>query len=184
MHKHKQPCALRSYAENIAYCGPPYPRFPGLQRQLAASVLGFIRAGAEPAERMIASLIECEHDFINCDHPEFIGGRGAIRAVMHDRALRATQGRAKVGGFGEGRGIVGNKEGRRSVCMHTSVCATLCTPMDAAEHTWPCVRQWMPQSIPGHVYTLSAALTHAWVRAGPHAHKLSGQNENTETFKT
>jgi hypothetical protein len=44
-------------------------RFPVLQRQLAASVLDFIRSGADPAERMIGSLIECEHDFINCDHP-------------------------------------------------------------------------------------------------------------------
>jgi len=47
---------------------------------------------------MIGSLIECEHDFINCDHPEFVGGRGAIRAVMQDRALRAQgAARAKVG---------------------------------------------------------------------------------------
>eukprot|EP00967_Tisochrysis_lutea_P111879 scaffold176237_cov18-Tisochrysis_lutea.AAC.4 len=67
-----------------------------LKRQLAVSVLEFIRSGADPAERMIGSLIECEHDFINCDHPEFIGGRGAIRAVMQDRALRATQGAARA----------------------------------------------------------------------------------------
>ncbi|KAF5830210.1 Dynamin GTPase effector domain-containing protein [Dunaliella salina] len=71
-------------------------RFPSLQRQLAVSVLEFIRSGADPAERMIGNLIECEHDFINCDHPEFIGGRGAIRAVMQDRALRATQGAARA----------------------------------------------------------------------------------------
>ncbi|MEW5302379.1 MAG: hypothetical protein WDW36_005172 [Sanguina aurantia] len=66
-------------------------RFPALQRQLSAAVLEFIRDGAEPAERMIRSLLECEHDYINCDHSEFIGGRGAIRAVMHERGLRQAK---------------------------------------------------------------------------------------------
>lgn len=70
-------------------------RFPGLQRQLAHAVLGFIRHGADPADKMIRSLLECEHDFINCDHPDFIGGRGAIRAVMQERSVRAAN-RAKV----------------------------------------------------------------------------------------
>jgi len=73
-------------------CPAEIARFPGLQRGLAGAVLEFIRSGAEPAERMIRSLVECEHDFINCDHPEFIGGRGAIRAVMQERSLRVAGG--------------------------------------------------------------------------------------------
>eukprot|EP00200_Dunaliella_tertiolecta_P012263 CAMPEP_0202375302 /NCGR_PEP_ID=MMETSP1127-20130417/6003_1 /ASSEMBLY_ACC=CAM_ASM_000462 /TAXON_ID=3047 /ORGANISM="Dunaliella tertiolecta, Strain CCMP1320" /LENGTH=673 /DNA_ID=CAMNT_0048972739 /DNA_START=12 /DNA_END=2029 /DNA_ORIENTATION=- len=93
-------CKEAIYSELLAIAEQACPaeagRFPGLQRQLAVSVLEFIRSGADPAERMIGSLIECEHDFINCDHPEFIGGRGAIRAVMQDRALRATQGAARA----------------------------------------------------------------------------------------
>jgi hypothetical protein len=28
-------------------------------------VLEFIQAGADPAERMIRALVECEHDYIN-----------------------------------------------------------------------------------------------------------------------
>ena len=39
---------------------------------------------------MIRHLVECEHDYINCDHPEFIGGRGAIRQVMQERSIKAT----------------------------------------------------------------------------------------------
>lgn len=66
--------------------------------------MDFIRSGADPAERMIRHLVECEHDYINCDHPEFIGGRGAIRAVMQERSVRAAQSRsaaaARAGGDG------------------------------------------------------------------------------------
>ena len=45
---------------------------------------------------MIRSLLDCEYDFINCDHAEFIGGRGAIRAVMQERSVRAAAA-ARVG---------------------------------------------------------------------------------------
>ncbi len=44
--------------------------------------MDFIRSGAAPADAMIRSLVDCECDYINCDHPDFIGGRGAIRAVL------------------------------------------------------------------------------------------------------
>lgn len=79
--------------------------FPVLQRELAGAVLGYIRSGAEPAERMIRSLVECEHDFINTDHPEFIGGRGAIRAVMQERSLRAAAGGRVTKVRGEGAAV-------------------------------------------------------------------------------
>ncbi len=68
-------------------------RFPTLHRQLANEVLTYIRGGAEPAERMIRNLLDCEHDFINCDHPDFIGGRGAIRQVMQERSTRGARGK-------------------------------------------------------------------------------------------
>lgn len=48
---------------------------------------------------MIRSLLECEHDYINCDHSEFIGGRGAIRAVMHERGLRQAKRVGRVNSF-------------------------------------------------------------------------------------
>lgn len=44
-------------------------------------MLDFIQQGADPAEHMIRNLLECEHGYINTDHPEFIGGAKAIRQV-------------------------------------------------------------------------------------------------------
>ena len=38
-----------------------------------------------PAERMLTDLYECEVACINCDHPDFLGAKGAIREVMDER---------------------------------------------------------------------------------------------------
>ena len=46
----------------------------------------FINSGAEPAERMIRDLVECELAYINTDHAQFIGGSRAIGMVMERRA--------------------------------------------------------------------------------------------------
>lgn len=84
-------------------CPRDAARFPALQRALAHAVMDFIRSGADPAEKMIRHLVDCEHDYINCDHPEFIGGRGAIRAVMQERSIKqaAYQNRAGAGAGGK-----------------------------------------------------------------------------------
>lgn len=37
------------------------------------------QAGAEPAEMMIRDLVACEHEYINTDHPDFIGGTRAVK---------------------------------------------------------------------------------------------------------
>ncbi|KAG1666352.1 hypothetical protein FOA52_007890 [Chlamydomonas sp. UWO 241] len=87
-----------------AACPRHATRFPTLQRSLAHAVMDFIRGGAEPAEKMIRALVECEHDYINCDHPEFIGGRGAIRAVMQERSVRVPRGAGGGSGAGGGGG--------------------------------------------------------------------------------
>ncbi|KAF8057938.1 DRP3A [Scenedesmus sp. PABB004] len=63
-------------------------RFPALRRRLAAAVLEYIQAGAEPAEKMIRELVACEHDYINTDHPDFLGGTRAVKAVMEAREAR------------------------------------------------------------------------------------------------
>eukprot|EP00878_Enallax_costatus_P013508 GHUV01014123.1.p1 GENE.GHUV01014123.1~~GHUV01014123.1.p1 ORF type:complete len:883 (+),score=283.34 GHUV01014123.1:471-3119(+) len=63
-------------------------RFPVLQRRLATAVIEYIQAGAEPAEKMIRELIACEHEYINTDHPDFIGGTRAVKAVMEEREAR------------------------------------------------------------------------------------------------
>eukprot|EP00798_Chlamydomonas_sp_ICE-L_P011575 gene11575-34274_t len=84
-------------------CPKEASRFPHLQRSLAASILEFIKSGADPAESMIRSLVACETDYINCDHSEFIGGRGAIRSVMQERGMRshAALAAAAVDGNGD-----------------------------------------------------------------------------------
>ena len=56
------------------------------QSHLMAAVEEFIDSGAGPAERMIRDLVECEHAYINTDHPQFIGGSRAISMVMERRA--------------------------------------------------------------------------------------------------
>ncbi|KAG2490563.1 hypothetical protein HYH03_010957 [Edaphochlamys debaryana] len=81
-------------------CPPEAARFPTLQRHLAHAVVEFIRSGAAPADAMLRSLVECECDYINCDHPDFVGGRGAIRAVLQDRAARGASAASRPPGEG------------------------------------------------------------------------------------
>lgn len=51
------------------------------QLRLRAAVEDFISEGAAPAERMIRDLVDCEHAYINTDHPQFIGGNRALSQV-------------------------------------------------------------------------------------------------------
>ncbi|KAK9840112.1 hypothetical protein WJX74_003564 [Apatococcus lobatus] len=67
-------------------CAPPdIARFPVLQRNMTTAVEEFINEGAGPAEQMIRSLVDCEHSYINTDHPGFIGGTEALATVMRRR---------------------------------------------------------------------------------------------------
>lgn len=63
-------------------------RFSTLQRSVSDSVAEYIRAGGEPAEAMIRMLVDCEHDYINYDHPLFIGGPNAVADVLSERKAR------------------------------------------------------------------------------------------------
>lgn len=53
-----------------------------VQVRLRAAVEDFISEGAAPAERMIRDLVDCEHAYINTDHPQFIGGNRALSQVL------------------------------------------------------------------------------------------------------
>lgn len=48
---------------------------------MVEAVEEYVNSGAQPAERMIRDLIDCEHSYINTDHPDFIGGSRAIAQV-------------------------------------------------------------------------------------------------------
>ncbi len=56
-----------------------------MQRNMTTAVEEFINEGAGPAEQMIRSLVDCEHSYINTDHPSFIGGTEALATVMRRR---------------------------------------------------------------------------------------------------
>ena len=58
------------------------PRISGRQAQLIAGVEDYVSGGALPAERMIRDVVDCEHSYINTDHPAFIGGSRAIAQVL------------------------------------------------------------------------------------------------------
>ena len=60
-------------------------RFVSLQKKLLDATSEFIRAGGLPAEEMIKNLIDCEYDYINYDHADFIGGSNAVAEVLSDR---------------------------------------------------------------------------------------------------
>lgn len=61
------------------------------------SVAEYIRAGGDPAEAMIRMLIDCEHDYINYDHPSFIGGPNAVAEILSNPKVR-RQSHSDLGG--------------------------------------------------------------------------------------
>lgn len=65
-------------------------RFASLQKKVSDATSDFIRSGGRPAEEMINNLIECEYDYINYDHIDFIGGSNAVAEVLSDRRGRST----------------------------------------------------------------------------------------------
>ena len=64
-------------------CTPTSSTSPCSQVRLRAAVEDFIQEGAAPAERMIRDLVDCEHSYINTDHPQFIGGNRALSQVQN-----------------------------------------------------------------------------------------------------
>ncbi|KAG5540802.1 hypothetical protein RHGRI_020887 [Rhododendron griersonianum] len=60
-------------------------RFPLLRRRLDEVMGKFLRDGVKPAERMIGNIIEMEMDYINCSHPNFIGGNKAVELAMQQQ---------------------------------------------------------------------------------------------------
>ena len=68
-----------------------------LQARLVEAVEEYVNSGAQPAECMIRDLIECEHSYINTDHPDFIGGSRAIAQVGRP---------SKLGGSCSGRQLL------------------------------------------------------------------------------
>lgn len=60
-------------------------RFPGLREKVLEVAHGVIRRSLQPTHNMVSNLIRIEREFINVDHPDFIGGLRAMSCVQETR---------------------------------------------------------------------------------------------------
>lgn len=65
-------------------------RFPVLKRQIDEVAGQFLRENLEPAESILAHLVEMEMDYINTSHPNFIGGMQALQEA--ERYINSVRG--------------------------------------------------------------------------------------------
>lgn len=77
------------------------------------AVENFINSGAEPAERMIRELVECELAYINTDHAQFIGGSRAIGMVMERRSRLPEEASTEEGSSKNGQSAAVEVNGGR-----------------------------------------------------------------------
>lgn len=64
--------------------GAEVKRYPALEQALEEQTRRFLEQGAEPAEHMIQSLVDCQLAYIDTSHPEFVGGSAAIRLAQDE----------------------------------------------------------------------------------------------------
>eukprot|EP00210_Caulerpa_lentillifera_P006853 g6550.t2 len=64
---------------------PELFRFNYLQTMITDCAVEFIKSGGLPAEEMIRNLIDCESEYINYDHKDFIQGTNVIAEIMFHR---------------------------------------------------------------------------------------------------
>lgn len=64
---------------------PEMQRFPGLREKILEVTHAVIRKSFHPANNMVSNLIRIEREYINVDHPDFIGGLGAMSCVQEAR---------------------------------------------------------------------------------------------------
>ncbi|XP_057525877.1 dynamin-related protein 3A-like [Amaranthus tricolor] len=66
-------------------------RFPILRKRMDEVINSFLRDGLQPAEAMIAHIIDMELDYINTSHPNFLGGAKAVEvASQHIKSSRTS----------------------------------------------------------------------------------------------
>ncbi|CAJ1456356.1 unnamed protein product [Effrenium voratum] len=71
-------------------------RFPGLREKMLEVANGVIKRCYQPATNMVSNLIRIEREFINVDHPDFIGGLGAMSCVQSGEETGASAASAPV----------------------------------------------------------------------------------------
>ncbi|BFZ53713.1 Dynamin-related GTPase protein [Savitreella phatthalungensis] len=102
-----QRCLQLVYDELIKIChscgGPELSRYPRLQMRLIEVVSELLRERLLPTSEYVNSLVDIQQAYINTNHPHFLGGAGAMSAVLHARSNSASSTAANVPGQ-QGRG--------------------------------------------------------------------------------
>jgi dynamin 1-like protein len=82
---------------------PELARFSRLRDSIAESTLKLLKHHKEPTTEMVRSLIEMELNYINTWHPNFVGGKRALTAVVYQhqqeqqQLMKATQDSSLLG---------------------------------------------------------------------------------------
>ncbi|KAG0242137.1 Dynamin- GTPase protein [Actinomortierella wolfii] len=108
-------CVELAYEELVKIChscgGKELARFPRLHAKLIEVVSDLLRERLGPTSEYVESLIAIQRSYINTNHPDFIGGSGAMSAIDRaaqkkkrdmDRTRRLSSHSAVGGGIGGG----------------------------------------------------------------------------------
>jgi len=71
---------------------PEFQRFVNLRVKIFGVVRDILRKSLEPTSEMIRSIVQIELAYINTNHPDFIGGAGAMRVAATNRGVAGVAG--------------------------------------------------------------------------------------------
>ena len=71
-------------------------RFANLREQVVEVVNSMLNKYKTPTKDMIANLIKIELAFINTNHPDFVGGDGAITTILEKMAKIESEKQAAI----------------------------------------------------------------------------------------
>lgn len=84
-----QRCVQLVYEELMKIChncgGAELSRYPKLQMRLIEVVSDLLRERLTPTSAYVESLVEIQRAYINTNHPNFLGGAGAMSAVLRSK---------------------------------------------------------------------------------------------------
>lgn len=85
-----QRCVELVYEELMKIChscgGPELARYPKLQMRLIEVVSELLRERLSPTSSYVENLIAIQRAYINTNHPNFLGGAGAVSSVLTQKA--------------------------------------------------------------------------------------------------
>ncbi|ORZ21799.1 Dynamin central region-domain-containing protein [Lobosporangium transversale] len=125
-------CVELAYEELVKIChncgGKDLARFPRFHAKLIEVVSDLLRERLGPTSEYVESLISIQRSYINTNHPDFIGGGGAMSALERasqkkkkeiDRTRRlSTVSMALAGGNGTDSPISREENGEKTITAH------------------------------------------------------------------